>query len=49
MSGTSGMFKLKPFYDFDNTPIELPDCMFKMANIQGNASQTNSGEVNMRF
>lgn len=39
------MFKLKPFYDFDNTPIELPDCMFKMANIQGNASQTNSGEA----
>ncbi|XP_041473577.1 aminoacyl tRNA synthase complex-interacting multifunctional protein 2-like [Lytechinus variegatus] len=45
MSGTSGMFKLKPFYDFDNTQIELPDCMFKMSNIQGNSSQTNSGEV----
>ncbi|XP_071501616.1 aminoacyl tRNA synthase complex-interacting multifunctional protein 2-like [Diadema antillarum] len=47
MSTTTGMFKLDPVYDFSNAKLDLPDCMFKMANIHdgGNTSSAPEGEI----
>lgn len=39
------MFKLQPYFNFDQVKLDLPDCMFKMPNIQGSSSSATAEEA----